>query len=120
MLEKQALIEDEPIHVVLEVPDHETLRELMETVSNADVAVETKEITSARPRLSTVEVDLDMLTDKQREALVLAFDSGYYDRPRKASLADIAEQLGISKSAVSQRLRNAEMKLVESVFGTYR
>lgn len=53
------------------------------------------------------------LTETQRTTLLLAYDAGYYDIPRTVSQEDLADQLGISKSAVSQRLRRATELLVE-------
>lgn len=46
------------------------------------------------------------LTEKQREALQLAFRDGFFDTPRKTSMEDLGEQLDISHQSVSQRLRN--------------
>jgi predicted DNA binding protein len=106
---------DTPIQVVLEVPDHESLVSVLELVSDAGVPVQTEQIT--RPDDSgemTVSIDLGMLTAKQRETLALALEEGYYERPRDADLSTLADRLGITKSAVSQRLRTAEIKLVES------
>lgn len=45
------------------------------------------------------------LTDGQREVLVLALEQGYFDVPRNVTLVELADQLDISDSAVSQRLR---------------
>jgi predicted DNA binding protein len=39
---------------------------------------------------------------------------GYYEQPRTTDLGAIADELGVSESAVSQRLNNAETKLVEA------
>lgn len=64
---------------------------------------------------STVEVDAAEITEKQREALELAVDRGYYERPREATLQDLADRLGVSPSAVSQRLNAAESTLVRSL-----
>jgi hypothetical protein len=52
------------------------------------------------------------LTDRQYEALTVAFDRGYYETPRRASTRQIAEELGISASAVSKLLQRAERRLV--------
>lgn len=53
------------------------------------------------------------LTDSQREALRTAHEMGYFDVPRRASLDDVAAELGISASALSERLRRAQSTLVE-------
>ena len=54
------------------------------------------------------------LTEAQRTALLLAYNSGYYDVPRRVSQSGLAGELGISKSAVSQRLRRATGLLIEN------
>lgn len=55
----------------------------------------------------------DGLTDRQREALRLAADRGYFDLPRRASLADLATDLDISDQAVSERLRRGCARLID-------
>jgi predicted DNA binding protein len=45
------------------------------------------------------------LTSEQREALDRAFETGYFEVPRRTSTADLAADLNISDTAVSQRLR---------------
>lgn len=54
------------------------------------------------------------LTDLQKEALQTAFEAGYFEVPRHGTLVDLAEELGVSDSAVSQRLRRGIAGLVES------
>ncbi len=120
MTESVSIGGDAPIQIVLEVPDHESLVSVLQLVSDASVPVQTEEITQfdTGDEMS-VSIDLGMLTAKQREALVLALEKGYYKRPRDADLAALADRLGITKSAVSQRLRTAEIKLVESALERY-
>lgn len=55
------------------------------------------------------------LTDKQVEALVLAYVEGYYQWPRSSSASDLAGHLGLSSSAFLDHLRHAEAKLIGSV-----
>ena len=52
------------------------------------------------------------LTDAQREALLLAFERGYFETPRRASLEDLADDLDISRQAFSSRLRRALHRVV--------
>lgn len=54
------------------------------------------------------------LSDHQREALRLAYEMGYFEIPAKTSLEDIAEELGVTASAVSERLRRAQTHLIET------
>lgn len=108
---------NKPIHLVLEVTDHESLQTVLRTLNESECTVETKAITeSGISEKTTVELDVDVLTSKQRQAVALAIEEGYYSRPRGASLEDLASELDISKSAVSQRLRTAERKLIKTAF----
>ncbi|QLH76386.1 helix-turn-helix domain-containing protein [Halosimplex rubrum] len=52
------------------------------------------------------------MTEPQREALVLAHEMGYFDVPRTASTADVAEELGVTPASCSERLRRAQSHLV--------
>lgn len=61
-------------------------------------------------------IELTGLTAKQRRTAVRAVEAGYYERPRETSLEELAADLGISKSACSQRLNAVESKLATSAF----
>lgn len=53
------------------------------------------------------------LTNDQFEALEAALETGYYEVPRAVDQSELAEQLGISHQALSERLRRATEALVE-------
>jgi len=53
------------------------------------------------------------LTEKQREALILAFERGFFDSPRETRLQEIADELGITQQSLSSRLRRGNRRLVE-------
>lgn len=55
----------------------------------------------------------DGLTGKQREAVSTALDMGYFEIPRECSLAELADELGISENATSARLRRGYTTLIE-------
>lgn len=106
-----------PLQVVLEVANHKALRRLLQTIEESDVEATTENISTATLSAETsVRVDLDRLTETQRDTLALALEEGYYDRPRKTDLEALADRLAISRSAVSQRIRTAELKLVRNAF----
>jgi len=56
----------------------------------------------------------DGLTDRQRAAVRTAYELGYFEIPRKASLEDVAAELDITASSLSERLRRAQTHLVEN------
>ncbi|MFB6132949.1 MAG: helix-turn-helix domain-containing protein [Halanaeroarchaeum sp.] len=98
----------------------ETLVEVMEDVREKAAAVRLERLTTGdttdeekSPRPDTVD-DVS-LTEKQREAVQTAVEMGYYQTPRNASLDDLADRVGVSKSAFSQRLNAVETKLVTAL-----
>lgn len=60
----------------------------------------------------------DGLTDRQREALRTAYERGYFDIPRRVPLEEVAGELDISSSSVSERLRRAQTQLIEETVAT--
>ncbi|MFC6732874.1 helix-turn-helix domain-containing protein [Haladaptatus sp. DYSN1] len=55
------------------------------------------------------------LTADQRETLLLALEHGYFDVPRAATLSEIANTLGISQQAASERVRRGVKSVLSSV-----
>lgn len=55
-----------------------------------------------------------LLTSEQHRAIGTAFEDGYFDVPRRVRLADLAERLGTSTSALSETLRRGLYRLVEA------
>jgi predicted DNA binding protein len=52
------------------------------------------------------------ITDRQREVVIAAVESGYYQEPRGATVADVAASLGCAPSTAAEHLRKAESKLM--------
>ncbi len=69
------------------------------------------DITAVHALLPIQGVGYD-LTDAQREALVLAYERGFFDSPREASLETVAEELGITQQSLSSRLRRGHRRLI--------
>jgi predicted DNA binding protein len=53
----------------------------------------------------------ELLTDRQMEAFDLACRFGYYEEPKRISIAELAEKMGVSESTSAELLRKAERKL---------
>ncbi|WP_255170489.1 helix-turn-helix domain-containing protein [Natrononativus amylolyticus] len=61
------------------------------------------------------------LTDRQREALAVAHELGYYDVPRSVGLEAVAAELDCAKATASTLLRRGEARLVaDAVVGRGR
>lgn len=52
------------------------------------------------------------LTDEQRAALKIAYEKGYFGEPRDISLNEVADELGLSSTAMSGRLRRGMRNLI--------
>jgi predicted DNA binding protein len=100
------------IIVVLTVPKRETLQAIISDLRTVGASVSVEWLVTDDDPDTTTEIDVSTITDKQQEAMELAMELGYYETPRTASLSDIADELGVSESAASQRLNAAETKLV--------
>ena len=51
-------------------------------------------------------------TLQQHRVVRLAHESGWYDVPKRTSIRELAEKLGLSKSTVSEQLVKAEGEIV--------
>jgi predicted DNA binding protein len=74
----------------------------------AEIRLEGISTPAAEPADPRVE-----LTVRQREVFELARERGYYAWPRGTTAADLAADLGVSKSTVLEHLRKAEARLLD-------
>lgn len=88
----------------------EALSDFQQFCSDHELAVDLVEIRGLRPPREEPD-----LTRKQRDAMVLAFERGYYESPRKTQLKEVAGELGISQQALASRLRRGTRHLIEEV-----
>jgi len=96
------------IHFRAQVPTREALAEFRDTC-------ESKGLTFRLDRIyqkGDGTADEYGLTDRQREALVLAYERGYYGSDRAVSLEELATELDISRQAFADRLRRGLQKLL--------
>lgn len=54
-----------------------------------------------------------LLTDRQLRLVRTAVDHGYYDTPRQSSLTDLAEEVDLAKSTMSETLHRAEEQIIK-------
>jgi len=62
------------------------------------------------------EAVLDELTDRQREALEVAYRAGYFGWPRDSSAEEVADTMDISAATLHGHLRKAQKHLLDDVF----
>lgn len=94
---------------------HESISNFQTYCQEAGIPIE---LLSLSELSSADAIDVYGLTDTQREALLLAYERGYFDSPRRTTLQDIAEELGITRQALASRLRRGHRHLIEQTLGS--
>ncbi|MFB3889427.1 MAG: helix-turn-helix domain-containing protein [Candidatus Bathyarchaeia archaeon] len=61
-------------------------------------------------RLTPLTVE-GVLTERQKDVIRVAFESGYFDFPRRVSSVRLANQLGVSVSTLSEVMRAAQRRI---------
>ncbi|MHA2211950.1 MAG: helix-turn-helix domain-containing protein, partial [Candidatus Thorarchaeota archaeon] len=95
-------------HRVL-APTRSALRDLLDSLRSRFAKVSVKLLKSTQLGAANVS-----LTEKQKEAFLLATSRGYYSIPRDVKLEDLCEELGIKRVAMQERLRRAELQILNS------
>jgi len=83
----------------------------IEAERDAEITIES--ISPASETTEKESLPTDSLSHRQREVFQLARTMGYYKRPKDASAADVAAELGITTSTVHEHLHKAEEKLLD-------
>lgn len=111
-------VADDQLVVSFLVPNRDELVDIVSSLREIGATPRLQQISGSNDDSSdrSIELEVDSLTDKQREAVSSAVELGYYETPRRANLGDLAERLEVSRSAVSQRLTAVEAKLIEELF----
>jgi len=58
----------------------------------------------------------EILTDRQEEILLIAFQKGYFDYPKRISIRQLARICNVSISTMSEILRKGQKKLMKTYF----
>jgi PAS domain S-box-containing protein len=116
-------IEDGGATIVTTVPRSTNVRNVIQQVRSVypDVELAAKRTLDepGEPRDGTRANDVS-LTDRQLDALVGAFEEGYFEWPREATAEEVAERLDISAATLHYHLRRAERALVDAFLDAER
>jgi len=109
---------DGTIYVTFVSTDHETLQQILVELSNQydemDLRRALRSSDSTDCQRLTI-VDVGALTERQREVLTTAHEMGYFEHPKEASAADVADQLGIVRSTFTEHLAAAQRNLLDEL-----
>jgi predicted DNA binding protein len=92
------------------MPERSALVDLWEYARRNDIDIDLRRV-NEYDSLGTTDAGL---TDSQREALLVAFEAGYFREPRDVTLGEVATELDISQPAASGLLRRGIERLIAS------
>lgn len=93
--------------------------------ATVDVTAPHEQLSALKTQFEMLGVDFDvaylyettsterLLTERQEEIVAAAIEEGYYDTPRTSTLTELADELGIAKSTLSETLHRAEGRIVK-------
>ncbi|WP_299334404.1 helix-turn-helix domain-containing protein [Haloplanus sp.] len=92
------------------MPERANLAALWDTARRHDIDIELLRVN----QYAGLDAADAGLTDTQREALLVAFEAGYFEEPRNATLGEVAAELDISQPAAGGLLRRGIERLIVS------
>ncbi|UVE51812.1 helix-turn-helix domain-containing protein [Haloferax larsenii] len=104
---------NDPWFFRLRFNDHAGLTEFHNLSQTEEIDFHVKRIYSLAEEQTDVYT-LD-ITAEQQEALVVAVENGYFEVPRRTTLTDVADKLGISPQAASERVRRGADTVLRKV-----
>ncbi|ELZ30465.1 bacterio-opsin activator HTH domain-containing protein [Halogeometricum pallidum JCM 14848] len=90
--------------------DRETFTRFQTACREKDLPIDVRRLSNSKNR----ERALYGLTDKQREALLLAYQAGYFEPGTDVRLGDISGELEISQQALGGRLKRGTRALISN------
>jgi hypothetical protein len=104
-----------PLQPPITIRDGTATLELTTSRDRLAAMADQLEAMGLRYRVEWIRESVDperLLTARQRELVVAAVEAGYYDSPRTCSLTDLADELGLAASTLSETLHRAEGTIV--------
>lgn len=108
------------VELEVELPQTADVRAFVDEFTAAYPATEVQSIQRVTDSAQTPEsfyaAVTDALTDRQFEALQLAYYSGYFEWPRESTGETVAESLGVTQPTLNGHLRAGQRKLFDLLF----
>jgi len=87
-----------------------------DVAADFEVTIDTKRDIETVPKDQSsilLDTELPSLSPRQREALTMAKEEGYYTIPREVTTEALADELGINRRTFEDHLRRAENKVID-------
>lgn len=106
--------------ITVELPPNVTVRTVVDTLTAHAPGIKpvARQQRARRERsLSELEAAVaERLTDRQREVVETAYETGYYEWPHAVSSEAVADLLGIAQPTFAEHFWAAQQRIVESLF----
>lgn len=99
------------LDVRMRFPDRDAIRRFRDICAERDISLSLRKLYEGS---DSADHGRYGLSSKQRRALHRASEKGYYQVPREIGLDELADELGISRQAVSERLRRGSDILIRN------
>jgi predicted DNA binding protein/PAS domain-containing protein len=113
-------VEDGSATAVVELPSDADVRSVVdrlgESFPGSRLVARRERNRPAERADSLPEGGLDDLTDRQQQALEMAYRAGYFDWPRESTAEEVAERMDIASPTFHYHLRRSEATLLEGLF----
>jgi predicted DNA binding protein len=102
-------IRDDTIIYNFVTPNFQAFQDIISSIEQAGYTPRILEVTRYESRG-------DLLTEKQERALWFAITLGFFEWPRRITLTDLAEKMGISASTLSELMRRGLRRVLKNYF----
>ena len=90
-------------------PSAQSFQKIISTLENLGIRIQVLEVRKFSPKG-------EILTEKQERILWLALRMGFFDFPRKVTMQELANRLGVGLSTLSEIIRRGTRRLLEKHF----
>lgn len=104
------------VHIPQELDVRVFLERVRESYPDTELVSRRDVERQSRVRSDVREALEEKLTDRQREVLITAYNSGFFESPRETTGAELATLLGISQPTLTHHLREAQRRLFEVLY----
>lgn len=101
------------LHLHARFPSRVALDAFIEAADQIARHTELRRLYTEKPQ----GTDGNHLTERQREAVSLAYERGYFDVPKQVTLSELAEELNITPQTLSRHIRISVQKIIETIAG---
>jgi predicted DNA binding protein len=95
---------DGTLHWSVMTSSRESVRNLVAKLRKAKIEVELGRLAPITER--------EVLTTRQEEVILMAFERGFFETPRKTKLKDLSKITGVSQATLSEILRKGQKRIV--------